>query len=401
MKRLIIIGNILILLTIALQVFPLQTSSHFSQHPLTNEDLIKKIDVVLVKIFAEPFFKDEVFHFEKVIPKFHDHPVISDTFYILTSLENPADQYILAHPPNSEEWEILRPLAPHAYQFYQYPIDFSKLQSIINPFPPDKLYPCGIINWTDGFVYSRAMSQELLVQSTAGYNQNNVYKDRLDREREVEELARKIMFDLIMHIPVYDYLQVSDILIEDQDVCQNFYYQVNNAIVQLEPVYQRDLTFEIPCALPLYGEQSLAQSFTTVVNRLQQIEPQPDAHYEKRKYVKIIIDARGTDFQPSMFPKIFNPQQDLLLSMETLTPDQLSSIWYAHYTKDPFQFRHYIWTPDQPRMNGKYALYLSALEAGGEDKTNIIISEENFNKIIAVPHNMELLKQGELYIIVD
>lgn len=130
----------------------------------------------------------------------------------------------------------------------------------------------------------------------------------------------------------------------------------------------------------------------------------PIERVSSRSYTGILIDARGLlpvqgEFvkdktYPCLFPKIWDENMDLLYekNMTDSSVAQKSGIISYSSSIDESQFSTRI---------GTDPLRISARKVFGVYRTDPVISRSDALKILSVPENLELLKQGKIVILLD
>ncbi len=132
--------------------------------------------------------------------------------------------------------------------------------------------------------------------------------------------------------------------------------------------------------------------------------PKPIETVASRAYTGIIIDARGKlqvhgEFvedktEPSFFPKIWDKEMNLIYERNMAEPENVEKNGLVRYDwRDDESFY-------QDRI-GRDPLRIQAREVYGEIRTDPVISREDALKILTVPENLELLRQGKVVILLD
>ncbi len=123
-----------------------------------------------------------------------------------------------------------------------------------------------------------------------------------------------------------------------------------------------------------------------------------------RPYSGIIIDARGSlpvhgefvadSVEPCLFPQIWNMQMDLLYEKNMVEPEIVSQQGIVNYvySDDSSLFQDRV---------GKDPLRIKARQVYGTNRTDPVISDSDALRILTVPENLELLRQGKVVIILD
>ena len=132
--------------------------------------------------------------------------------------------------------------------------------------------------------------------------------------------------------------------------------------------------------------------------------PKPIETVASRAYTGIIIDARGKlqvhgEFvedktEPSFFPKIWDKDMNLIYERNMAEPENVEKNGLVRYD----------WRDDESfyqDRTGRDPLRIQAREVYGEIRTDPVISREDALKILTVPENLELLKNGKVVILLD
>lgn len=123
-----------------------------------------------------------------------------------------------------------------------------------------------------------------------------------------------------------------------------------------------------------------------------------------RAYTGIIIDARGAlpvhgefsseKVQPCFFPVIWDEQMTCIYEKNMAEPDVQSKegLVLYHWSSDISEYAGRI---------GHDPLHISARKVYGRFRTDPVISRKDALKILSVPENIELLKNGRVVILLD
>ena len=123
-----------------------------------------------------------------------------------------------------------------------------------------------------------------------------------------------------------------------------------------------------------------------------------------KKFSGIIIDARGvypvhgeyvkSAVYPSFFPKIWDDEMSLIYEKNFCEKDliHLQGMVQFHYSNDLSEYENRI---------GNVPLYIKAKKVFGRNRTDPVISKKDALKILSVPENIELLKQGKVIVLLD
>jgi hypothetical protein len=111
---------------------------------------------------------------------------------------------------------------------------------------------------------------------------------------------------------------------------------------------------------------------------------------ETTEFTGILIDCRGTQLTPCIFPKIFNEKHQEVYSINFAAPQHIVEKGLVIYLKDD--------VADHRRI-GNNPLRISALDAIGDNQTDIRISASDARRIHGSKHNLNLLRECRVAII--
>lgn len=123
-----------------------------------------------------------------------------------------------------------------------------------------------------------------------------------------------------------------------------------------------------------------------------------------RPYTGIIIDARGKltvhgeyvkdNTYPCLFPKIWDENMNTVYEKGMVDPEVIknSGLVSFDYTENPQRYADRI---------GNDPLYIRATEVFGRNRTDPVIKKSDALKILTVPENVELLRQGKIVLLLD
>ncbi|ULQ60376.1 OmpA family protein [Brucepastera parasyntrophica] len=123
-----------------------------------------------------------------------------------------------------------------------------------------------------------------------------------------------------------------------------------------------------------------------------------------RAYSGILIDARGTlpvhgeytqeALSPCIFPRIWGSDMDLLYEKNTVDPAVALKRGIVYYTASSDESRY------RDRI-GADPLRITARGVYGQNRTDPVISQTDFLRIVSSPENRNLLRDGKIVILCD
>lgn len=132
--------------------------------------------------------------------------------------------------------------------------------------------------------------------------------------------------------------------------------------------------------------------------------PSPVEKIPSRPYTGIIIDARGSlnvqgefitdEAYPCFFPQIWDEDMNLIYERNFGDPntERKQGIVQYHWSDDESLYKDRI---------GNDPLHINARKIYGEFRTDPVISHSDALKILTVPQNVELLRQGKIVVLLD
>lgn len=147
----------------------------------------------------------------------------------------------------------------------------------------------------------------------------------------------------------------------------------------------------------LLNKELIRHNFSSEVEKPIEIVP-------SRAYSGIIIDARGllhvhgeyveSEVYPSFFPQIWDEEMNIVYEKNYVNPQVIKNDGLVgfHYSDDISNYEDRV---------GFDPLYIKAVQVYGRNRTDPIIKRKDALKILTVPENVELLKQGKVVILLD
>lgn len=144
--------------------------------------------------------------------------------------------------------------------------------------------------------------------------------------------------------------------------------------------------------IPILGSKNLMSVFFSELGGESMPEIYDDLPQDD--FTGLVIDARGMNYRPSLFPKIQNEEGRDFYSRSIANPERVLDIGlvgYAHETKGN----------SLERRVGKNPYYVIPMKVLGKNKTNIVLSNEEISKIFSSSSSKRNLVQCKIVILVD
>jgi hypothetical protein len=113
-----------------------------------------------------------------------------------------------------------------------------------------------------------------------------------------------------------------------------------------------------------------------------------------RVYTGLVIDARGTGAQPAMSPRVFD--------------EEGKELYGSAYVDREFVLKHgmagYVKTLEQAQENDRVEgnpLVLKAVGIAGENKTDLVLSDSDADRLRELAANLNFLREARVVILVD
>lgn len=149
----------------------------------------------------------------------------------------------------------------------------------------------------------------------------------------------------------------------------------------------------------------LSKIISTMVHHSSTYKLKKPVNYiSTKEYTGIIIDARGQipvhgefiidEVEPCFFPKIYSDDMELIYEKNMVDASKIKERGICHYdySDDEKNYSNII---------GNQPLRILAQKTFGRNRSDLIIKEEDALKIISLPENLELLKNGKVVILLN
>ncbi|MBQ0003486.1 MAG: OmpA family protein [Treponema sp.] len=133
-------------------------------------------------------------------------------------------------------------------------------------------------------------------------------------------------------------------------------------------------------------------------------QQKPIEQIASKPFTGIIIDARGQlgvhgefskeEAEPCFFPRVFSDEMNVIFEKNMVLPDIIikGGICQYDFSDDESKYKNLI---------GNRPLHILATEIFGENRSDIVIKKEDALRIISVPENLDLLKNGKVVILLN
>ena len=197
-------------------------------------------------------------------------------------------------------------------------------------------------------------------------------------------LERVQGMNITSEVTVQEYMVVSDVI----------YNRVEGAVRGFRVIdtrYKSDGSVEVEVEVPLSG------IFSTVLPDYIPMDGGAvpyDGTPTSAVYTGLIIDARGLGLRPALAPKISDQNGMEVYGTGSVSRDYATQIGVVGYEKDLNRARANERVTNNP-------LVIKATEITGSHKSDMVISNQDANKIRAAAQNLNFLQQCKVMIILD
>ncbi len=226
---------------------------------------------------------------------------------------------------------------------------------------------------------------------------------RFQAERKLANLLPALFVESVIPIPFDSYRTIGERIKEDQGLFQVLSDTALASVEKRQASLARDLEeVQVQYRFPFYGPGGLvgpliAHSRARPLRRVIGFVP-------SRNFSGLVIYARGElpahgkdirqRVHPALFPKLYDEDMNLFLSVEMCDPTFLRRWGMAAYTYSEEE------GPFQERI-GTAPLRTVARGVFGINATDIIIPTEAVRRLLCREANQALLREGRILIIVD
>ena len=222
---------------------------------------------------------------------------------------------------------------------------------------------------------------------------------RAEAERMIERDLPGLLQDAVFRIPVDSYRTVGDTL-EDGTLSINDILGLIKSLERSESRFSKDFTtFSAVYELPLTDIASLYVRHSRPYELYAPLEYVP-----ARPYTGIVIYAKGelpvhgehvqARALPCLFPRVFDEKMNTILERNIVDPEAIRRWGIVGYTDD-------LTAAAQEERTGDNPLRIAASGIFGTSRTDLIIAREEALRILALPENRALLREGRVVVVID
>ncbi len=222
---------------------------------------------------------------------------------------------------------------------------------------------------------------------------------RSEAENMIERDLPGLLQETVFRIPVDSYRTVGDTL-ADGTLSINDLLNLIRSLSRRESSFSPDFrTFSALYELPLTDIASLYVRHSRPYELAAPLDYTPS-----RPYSGIVIYAKGelpvhgehvrARAVPCLFPRIFDERMNTILERNLVSPEAIRRWGLVGYTEDLAAAALEERTGDNP-------LRIAASAVFGTSRTDLVISREEALRILTLPENRALLREGRVVVVID
>lgn len=182
-----------------------------------------------------------------------------------------------------------------------------------------------------------------------------------------------------------------DLLIKDIDLNKKLFSYLQKKLI-LEPAYTA-LSVKVRVEFPFFGEDGFVPIMYRAGKDIGRFPTYPVEEFST-EFTGLVIDARGLDRKPTIAPKVFDEDHNLVYFVDFIYPDYFKRWGSVGYSEDPYYHRFVDRVGNNP-------LRVVALKNEKLMDTDITISNRDASILLQYERSRESLKQGRVVIIID
>jgi len=222
---------------------------------------------------------------------------------------------------------------------------------------------------------------------------------RTEAENMIERDLTGLLQDTVFQIPVDSYRTVGDTL-ADGTLSINDLLGLIQSLSRRESAFSPDFRhFSAVYELPLTNIASLYVRHSRPYELAAPLDYVPARSYSGIViYAKGELPVRGEHVQaravPCLFPRIFDERMNTILERNLVSPEAIRRWGLVGYTND-------LEAAALEERTGDNPLRIAASAVFGTSRTDLVISREEALRILALPENRALLREGRIVVVID
>ncbi len=247
------------------------------------------------------------------------------------------------------------------------------------------------VNWESNYI-------ELRIKKQLSKNSSTLASRRLKAENWIDENLTEIFFKNILYFKINSLYNISDIINQNP----NIYYQLEELSERLtttDNILSKNLEYlESVYKVPIYPD--LLSIFYSQNEHLNLYKKLDHLNYGNFSGLIIYVPEELPLYQKNslgnlskvLFPRIFNEDMELIYDFTMIEPEMMEK-WGMVIYGESFDESRY-----QERV-GITPLRIIAKGLFGKNNSDIIISNEEANKLTGTINNLKIITQGRILIL--
>ena len=240
----------------------------------------------------------------------------------------------------------------------------------------------GSINWTTGMVTARG--------TASPQEKNELPLDRVPGAARAD--ANRCLLDILKNIRIYNRLKVGEYAARKDTILAGVEATARDAVT-IRQYYTSALDVELTIETSIFGgflQLVLPEEIRQISDISAQVKP--DKSLTPGAFTGLVIDARGLDFDPVLYPIILSEQGQEIYSAVFISREFAVQKGVARYTCSMES------ALTSPRI-GQLPLIFKGLRKSGKDHSAIIINTADTQKIEKATERHTFLKECRVIIV--
>ena len=256
----------------------------------------------------------------------------------------------------------------------------------------DKVGDKGLVNYQDGYV--EAVGTGAPPEQYYGKPQA---RPMALRAAQVD--AYRNLLETVQGVQIDSKTTVKDFVVESDVINTAISGMVKGAAI-IKKEYLSDGTVEVTVRMPLSGVAKAVIPQAIADDKKQDMKDHKPAPFSKKSapkdevYTGLVIDGRGFQARPAMSPKIFDENGAEVYGTLIVKKDYAISQGICGYARDLTAAQSNTRVTNNP-------LTVKAIRAQGSGMSELIIGNEESNKIRAAKENLTFLQKCRVMIVLD
>ena len=212
-------------------------------------------------------------------------------------------------------------------------------------------------------------------------------------QQQAEEESVRALYDTLGKVLVNDDYSIYGLMTDNKILTEDIMGTLNNARL-LGVSYPTRTSVKVLMALDLVTN-NLVSSFLSNVNTYK-TEPIVTYFDTGTDYDSLVVDARNINFNPSLFPTIYNEDGEAIYDVAYINREVAFTNAYITYSTTP-----YLTNSSVSNIVGKKPYHVVAWSTRGRNNADLVIGNEDASIILSSKKLRESIKNCKVVFIID